>query len=151
MKQLLCLVLSIGMLGSQVQARGAVPFSATIDTQVAPAGPCGPTCLMLNISGSGQALHLGRTTMDGPSQIDFATGGQSGTSTFTAADGSTLTIAFDGSFIPGAGPGDATFSGAWTVTSGTARFASVSGGGSYHGSASGPAGVLIMEGSISLR
>lgn len=127
----------------------SVPFNATIATEVTPLGPCGPTCLTLDIAGSGQASHMGRTTVVGPSEIDFATGEQSGTSTLMAADGSTLDISFSGSFVPGPGPGDATFEGSWTVISGTGRFADADGGGSYWGTASGPAGELNLAGQIS--
>jgi hypothetical protein len=149
MKQIaLVIALCLGAIAVQGSAAGSVPFQATIDTVVTPLGPCGATCLTLDISGSGQALHMGRTTIDGPSHIDFATLEQSGTSTLTAADGSTLTIGFDGDFVPGPGPQDASFSGTWEVLSGTGRFEGASGGGSYGGSASGSAGVLHMQGTL---
>ena len=145
----LVVALTAGFFGPHALAAGSVPFRAAIDTAIVPLGPCGPTCLMLSISGAGEALHLGRTTIDGPSRIDFATGAQTGESTLTAADGSTLTISFHGGFFPGPGAGDASFSGTWTVLSGTRRFEGASGDGLYHGSASGSSGILHMQGTLS--
>ena len=136
-------------LGSPLVARDTVPFRATIDTQVAQVGFCGPTCVMLSISGTGEGLHFGRVATDGPSQIDFATLAQTGTATLTAADGSSIDISFSGTFVPGSAPGDATFSGRWSVISGTGRFDDASGGGDYSGSASGDAGVLHLDGRLS--
>ena len=74
-------------------AGDTVPFKAAIHTEVIPNElPCDdprPECVSLNITGTGQGSHFGRMVIAGPSQIDFATGTQTGTSTLTAADGST--------------------------------------------------------------
>ena len=138
------------LLGSfPVRADETVPFHATIDTQVAQTGQCGTGCLQLSISGSGHGTHVGRVEIDGPSQINFGTGQQTGTSTLTAADGSTIDITFSGTFVPGTTPGDATFQGNWSATGGTGRFDDVSGGGTYHGSASGETGTLFLDGTLS--
>ena len=145
----LTLILAVSLASLTGYAADTVPFQATIDTQPTFLGPCGPTCVMLDIAGSGVASQLGRLDMDGPSQINFATLQQTGTSTLTAADGSTLEISFAGTFIPGQTPGDATFQGTWTVTGGTKRFADADGGGTYHGSASGDSGVLHLDGRVS--
>ena len=127
----------------------AVPFHAAIATAIAIPAPCGQTCA-INISGVGQAAHMGRVSIDGPSLIDFATGAQTGTSTLSAADGSELEIEFHGSFSP-TSPTDVTFSGSWTVISGTGRFADSDGGGTYHGAASlaRNTGELHLDGSVS--
>jgi hypothetical protein len=145
----LTLILAVFLGSLTGYAAETVPFHASIDTSVAQVGFCGPTCVMLNISGSGVGSHVGRVDMEGPSQINFATLQQSGTSSFTAADGSTIDISFAGTFVPGQAPGDATFQGTWTVTGGTRRFADADGGGTYHGSASGDSGVLHLDGRIS--
>ena len=129
-------------------ADATVPFHASIDTVVTPTGPCGAACLALSISGSGQASHGGRTEIDGPSQINFQTGQQSGTSTLTTADGSTIVQAFTGTFIP-TSQTDAVFQGTWTVIGGTGRFAGATGGGTYHGSAAGDNGILNLDGQLS--
>lgn len=46
--------------------------------------------------GSGQATHLGKISIEGPSEVEIATATQTGTSTLTAANGDTLVIAFEG-------------------------------------------------------
>ena len=126
-----------------------VPFHAATDTTFVIPPACGPTCAF-TISGVGQATHMGRVSIDGPSLIDFATGVQTGTSTLNAADGSELEIEFHGSFNP-TSPTDVTFSGSWTVISGTGRFADSDGGGTYHGAASlaTNTGELHLDGSVS--
>jgi len=126
-----------------------VPFHAATDTTFVIPPACGPTCAF-TISGVGQATHMGRVSIDGPSLIDFATGTQTGTSTLTAADGSELAIEFHGSFSP-TSPTEVAFSGSWTVISGTGRFADADGGGDYHGAASlaTNTGELHLDGSVS--
>ena len=125
-----------------------VPLRASVDTVVAPLGPCGQTCVGLNITGSGQAAHLGRITIAGPSTINLATGAQAGTSTLTAADGSELDITIAGTFTF-TSQTDVAFSGSWTVVGGTGRFADSSGGGTYHGTASFlGSGELFMDGTV---
>ena len=137
-------------LGSAIHAESTVPFQATIDTAPAPVGFCGQTCLELTIPGNGTASHMGSVAMVGLTQINVATLGQTGTSTLTAADGSSLDMSFTGSFTPGpAGPSDSSFGGTWTATGGTGRFDGVSGGGTYNGTASGPVGILFLNGSLS--
>jgi hypothetical protein len=132
-------------------AADMVPFHAVINTAPAVVGPCGPTCLALEITGSGQATHLGRTHIDGPSQVDVVSATQTGTSTLMAAKGDTLVIAFSGTVtFTGPDPADPVlFAGTWNVIDGTGRFAGSSGGGSYGGNAAGPAGTLLLDGSIS--
>ena len=123
-----------------------VPFEASIDTQAIPSF-CGPTCLQLEITGVGQARQFGHLTLTGLSTVDLATGHQTGTSTLTAADGSTLTLSFEGTDIP-TGPQDFAFFGEWTADSGTGRFQGVQGGGTYDGTASGIPGNLHLEGAL---
>ena len=120
---------------SSAMALPPLPFHASIETDISIQGPCGQTCVLANISGEGQAVHMGRMSVTGPSSIDFATGAQTGTSTLTAADGSELEIEFHGSFSP-TSQTDVTFSGSWTAISGTGRFADSDGSGTYHGTAS---------------
>ena len=80
-------------------AADTVPFHAVINTAPAVVGPCGPTCLALEITGSGQATHLGRMHFDGPSQVDVVSATQTGTSTLMAANGDTLVIEFSGTHV----------------------------------------------------
>jgi len=128
-----------------------VPFRAVIHTEPVPVGSCGPGCLDLNISGLGQATHMGRTEIDGPSQVNVILGQQTGTSTLTAANGDTLVIAFAGTVVfEGPEPTDpVSFEGRWDVISGTGRFDDAIGSGTYSGTAAGPVGILLLVGSVS--
>ena len=75
-------------------AADSVPFHAVLNTTPAVVGPCRPTCLALEITGSAQATHLGRTGR-------FA--GSSGTGSYSgSAAGPAGTLLLDGSI---AGPG----------------------------------------------
>jgi hypothetical protein len=146
------LTLALILCGGAVRAAdNSIPFHATIDTQPIVTGFCSPTCLQLEISGSGNATHMGLMSTEGPSQVDVAGATQTGHFTLAAADGDSLDIDISGSVVfTGPDPSDpVTFTGHWTVTSGTGRFAQTSGGGSYHGSAAGPSGVLFMDGTLS--
>lgn len=150
----LALGLALAVVSVTAHAESPVPFHASIDTHISqtglcgPVGPQGPSCVVIDIEGTGNATHMGRVTIDGPSQINFNTLAQTGTSVITAADGSTLNLQFSGQFVP-TGPADATFQGAWTVQSGTGRFAGATGGGTYGGSAAGDTGILNIEGTLS--
>jgi len=145
------MALVVGLiLAMSVYGAALVPFNASIDTVVTQTGTCGMTCASLSITGVGTGTLLCRVEIEGPSQINFATLLQSGTSTLTAADGSSFDISFAGGFIPGATPGDVTFSGTWTVVSGTKRFRNTTGNGTYEGSAVVPAGVLHLSGTLSV-
>jgi hypothetical protein len=128
-----------------------LPFHASIDTQPVILGPCGPGCIALDIPGSGIATQMGTVTLDGPSRVNLVDATQSATATLTAANGDQLVLDVEGT-VEFAGPdpaGPVTFSGSWTVQSGTGRFQSASGSGSYSGTAAGPTGELILTGSIS--
>jgi hypothetical protein len=124
-----------------------VPFSASIKTEPEPIGGTATT-LLLSITGTGHASHFGALEIAGPLEVNLITGAQTGSSTLTAADGSTLVITFTGGTLFGPG-GAATFQGTWEANSGTERFVGTSGGGSYHGSADGPTGVLYLDGTLS--
>ena len=132
-------------------ARPDVPFHASIDTRPAITGSCGPGCITLNIPGSGIATHLGAVTLSGPSEVNVFASTQTATATMTAANGDTLVLDIEGTVqLSGPNPTDpVTFSGWWTVQSGSGRFSRASGGGSYSGHAAGPSGELNLNGSIS--
>ena len=94
---------------------------------------------------------MGRTEIQGPSQVDVILGEQSGTSTLTAANGDTLVITFVGTVqLEGPDPEDpVTFDGTWTVIDRViGRFADATGSGTYTGSAAGPAGTLVLIGTV---
>ena len=134
-----------------------VPFRALIDTEPVIVGSCGPGCLLLEIGGTGQATHMGRTDFEGPSEVqinlsDPSSGTQTGTSTLTAANGDTIVIAFAGTVeFEGPSPTDpVSFQGTWEVIAGgTGRFEGGTGSGTYRGTAAGPAGILLLAGTVS--
>lgn len=128
-----------------------VPFRAAIDSEPIIVGACGPACLELEIGGEGVATYLGRTEIQGPSQVDLLQGLQTGTSTLTAANGDTIVIAIEGTAqASGPAPTDpVTFQGAWVVIGGTGRFEDATGSGTYSGSAAGTVGQFTLEGNIS--
>jgi hypothetical protein len=132
-------------------ASDLVPFQAVIQTQPTPTGSCGIGCLQLEIGGIGQATHMGRIEINGPSHVDLILERQTGTSVLTAANGDTLVIAFSGTVhLTGPNPNDpVTFEGEWTVIGGSGRFAGAKGAGTYTGSAAGDAGTLVLVGAIS--
>jgi hypothetical protein len=147
MRTLVCILTLL--LVSTTYASSTVPFHATINTAPVVVGG-GPTTLELLIPGTGQGSHVGQLEVDGPSHVDLVTLTQTGTSTLTAADGSSFNFSFAGTVVPTGGPTDpVTFQGTWRTTSGTGRFADVSGGGTYTGSAAGPSGILFLDGTLS--
>ena len=92
-------------------------------------------------SGTGQFLHLGRTSVSVThcTFVDMASGTGSfgpGTITFTAANGDELRLAHRGTFRLVNAPGGLTsvFDMTWAVTGGTGRFTGATGAGMTHGS-----------------
>ena len=148
MRTLVC-ILTLSLV-SVTRAGSSVPFHASIDTSVAVVGGT-PTTLNLQISGIGQGSLVGRLEVDGPSQVHLVNATQTGTSTLTAADGSSFDFSFSGTVVfTGPSPADpVTFQGTWHITSGEGRFEAVSGGGTYRGSAAGPSGLLLLDGTLS--
>ena len=148
MRTLVC-ILTLSLV-SVTSAASSVPFHAAIDTSFAVVGGTATT-LDLAISGIGQGAHVGRLEVDGPSHVNLVTSTQTGTSTLTAADGSSFVFSFSGTVVTtGPSPADpVTFQGTWQITSGTGRFENTSGGGTYHGSAALPNGILFLDGTLS--
>ena len=147
----LCTI-ALTLAASVVAAAGPdLPFHASIDTQPVILGPCGPGCLALEIPGSGIATHLGHITIAGPSRVNLIDATQTATGTITAANGDRLVLDIEGTVqFTGPDPADpVTFSGSWTVQSGTGRFQDASGSGRYSGTSAGPTGDLTLTGSIS--
>lgn len=72
-------------------------------------------------TGTCQLSHLGRVSLYGEQDINFAAGTQSGVRTFTAANGDVLYAVNAGTSAPG-GPGLVNFSTTLTFTGGTGRF-----------------------------
>jgi hypothetical protein len=110
-----------------------VPFKATYATTIS-SSPGDPGCNNLVINGTGNATHLGESTMDSNSTACFATLTQTGTLEFTAANGDKLYGSFSGK-LAFSGP-IVTFWGNYVMTDGTGRFDENTGAGTYSGTAS---------------
>lgn len=147
----LSLLLILGLIALPATAEDLLPFRALFQTVPIPVGSCGDGCLEFEISGTGQATHMGRTGIQGPSQVNVILSVQAGTSTLTAANGDTLVIAFAGTvdFESPDPTGPVSFDGTWKVIGGTGRFEDAVGGGTYNGTAEGPAGILRLLGHVS--
>jgi hypothetical protein len=120
----IALLLIVWLMAFPAAAGDLTPFRAVIQTVPIPTGSCGPGCVVLEIGGTGQATHLGRTEIAGPSQVMVTSATQTGTSTLTAANGDAIVIAFAGTVhFEGPSPTDpVSFEGAWDVIAGTGRF-----------------------------
>jgi hypothetical protein len=125
---------------------GMVPFRGTYTTVVAEAGFLPPSTALLDLWGEGDATHLGISSWYSLSSVDIMTGAQWGSTVEIAANGDE----FHYDYLGGSGVDDETglsfFSGDWTVTGGTGRFALATGGGTYAGTAD----VSIGTGQITL-
>ncbi|MBA3891647.1 MAG: hypothetical protein H0X64_14065 [Gemmatimonadaceae bacterium] len=77
-------------------------------------------------NGTCQLSHLGRTGLDGILEINLLSRTQTGTRTFTAANGDELYATVAGTSAP-IGPGLIGFSATFTFTGGTGRFTNASG------------------------
>ena len=94
---------------------------------------------------------MGRTEIEGPSQVDVILREQTGTSTLTAANGDTLVIAFAGTveFESPDPTGPVSFEGTWKVIGGTGRFEDSVGSGTDGATAERPVGSLLLVGGVS--
>lgn len=95
-----------------------------------------------------QISHLGRVTLRSELAVNVATGTQTGTGTFTAANGDLLYVTSAGSSTP-TGPSTISFTGLTTIVGGTGRFENATGQLNAAGTTSfSGTGFLTYEGSI---
>ena len=76
--------------------------------------------------GTGTATHLGKYAEHVTLQVNVLTGSSTGASTFTAANGDTLTASITGQSTP-TSPGVLSIVEVYTITGGTGRFAGATG------------------------
>ena len=88
--------------------------------------PGTPPFLSVSLEGTGNATHLGRFTVDIPHVVNTTNRTSTGTYTFTAANGDTLTAGFTGQATLTA-PGVLSVVETATITGGTGRFADATG------------------------
>ena len=92
---------------------------------------CGPKALTIGFEGAGIATHLGRMTGTGSNCTEFSLGTNAvaiwdGVATYVAADGSSITMSYEGRQQTPVGGVASAFT-TNTVVSGTGRFAGASG------------------------
>jgi hypothetical protein len=80
----------------------------------------------VNREGTGTATYLGKYTEHATFQVDVRTGSATGTATFTAANGDTLTASVVGQGTV-TGPTTRSIVEVYTITGGTGRFADATG------------------------
>ena len=115
--------LSRAELGTQ-----SVPFTGTLEgTQRVT--PLAPPLARVDGEATGTATHLGSFTVEFPHTVNFALGRGTGTYTFVAANGDTLTADFTGQAQVGT---VTTIVETAVITGGTGRFANATGGFTSH-------------------
>ncbi len=111
---------------SPERARKQVPFRGRLDGVVTRT-PLSPPLVSALEEGTGQAAHLGRYTFTFPHVVDSSTRLATGTYTFTAANGDTLTADVKGRAVPVGTTGVLHITEHATITGGTGRFARATG------------------------
>lgn len=135
-------VLSVAAVGGQgrLSASGSVPFSATLTGHANPTPTADPCVLSNTEGGSGTAVHMGAIAWASSETVNFCSNPDgadvTGQFTFTAANGDELTGTYVTLAHPDFAAGIITFSGEWTITGGTGRFAGASGSGTLSGEGS---------------
>ena len=108
-----------------VAAKELVPFRGEM-SGTATVTPIAPPIVSVLLETSGQASQLGRFTLVAPHTVNQATLTATGTYTFTAADGSTLTASLSGTATLVA-PGQLSIAETGIITGGTGRFEGATG------------------------
>ena len=111
--------------GTAASVNGAanVPFKGSFEGSQT-VTPSTPPLAMVAMNGTGTGTHLGQFQIALPHTVNFATASASGTATIIAADGSRIVASFTGQAQVGP---IVTIVEQATITSGTGRFADVSG------------------------
>lgn len=127
MIRLLLIALALFSSGVTARADDQVPFKGTFSGQVISVAPVSQEVLVFGVSVSGIATHLG--SFEGEAEIvqNVVTGSYSGTFTWIAANGDTVTGTFTGQLIPTATPGLFDNLEEITITGGTRRFSNATG------------------------
>src|SRR5437773_1277994 len=115
----------IAVLASSAVASEQVPFRGSL--AVVQSGQVIGGFLVVEGSGVGNATELGRFTAIFNEQVDLSTGIGTGTFTFLAANGDTLSSSFIGNATPTPDPNILLLEEVDTITGGTGRFAGATG------------------------
>jgi hypothetical protein len=148
----LATVIALGTIGVgaySAYAKNTVPFKASIS------GTASATSTGFDLTGTGNAAHLGNSTYDGTVTTSNAGNGcisAPAVETLTAANGDSLFLTCTDLVVcPTTNPGELGGHGTWTVTGGTGRFSGASGQGTDDTLANPSQGVFskTLTGSIS--
>jgi hypothetical protein len=144
---ILALLLATSVTSVANAKNALVPFKGDYITFPNIVGIDANGCNIQEIDGVGNATHLGLNTWHSDALACPGAWVQTGTITFTAANGDQLYMKFAGTFS--IGPGIAYFKGDYTFTGGNGRFLHAGGTGDYWGSASltpGGTGEIFFDG-----
>jgi hypothetical protein len=118
-------LLVISALAAPATAGDRVPFKGTFDARSAQTPA--PPFVRDEITGTGHATHLGQFELLISATVDPVTRTGSGTITFVAANGDTLTATFAGASRPSGTPGVILITEHAIITGGTGHFAGATG------------------------
>jgi hypothetical protein len=122
------LVLVALALPMHAAAGDQVPFKASETGTFQLLGPCETSGIVLDVTGTGHATHLGTYSAHYRECFDPATGAVTGGSfTLTAANGDTVFGTYSGQVFPTGDPNVVVFEDPGMITGGTGRFAGATG------------------------
>jgi hypothetical protein len=124
-RTLMTVIFATAALAGAAEAKQPVPFKgvlAAVENDVVE-----PPTLFVDLSGTGQATHLGRFTLTFQAQVDPQTLIGVGTMRFVAANGDTILATFIGQATPTSDPTVLSLVESATITGGTGRFAGATG------------------------
>jgi hypothetical protein len=129
----------------------ATPFKGTV--HAVEANQLAFPVLSVNRTGTGNATYLGKFTERVTAQVNVITMSGTGTATFTAANGDTLTASVVGQATLTSTPGVISIVEVYTITGGTGRFVHTTGTFTLHSTANQATGVSsgTLSGSIVLH
>ena len=105
MNRLLLIALALFSSGVIARAGDQLPFKGTLSGQVISVTPVSDEVLVFRVTVTGIATHLGSFKGEAEIAQNVVTGSYSGTFTWIAANGDTVTGTFTGQLIPTATPG----------------------------------------------
>jgi hypothetical protein len=138
-RHLLALVLSLGLISAASAQAVPRPYAAHLDTTTTSVTPLSPTQVLITYVGTGHGTHVGAYQESGSYTVDLTTFTFVGSSTATAADGSTFSFTITGGFT-----GPTTLAGSTSLTGGTGRFAGATGAFSFTGNQTSPVNIAAQ-------
>lgn len=126
-------VLTFSCLSIPAAAGDQVPFFGMVTGQVISVTPQDAQHLLFVVAVSGHATHLGRFTGEAEVLQNVVDGSYTGSYTWIAANGDTISGTFEGQLIPSETPGISDNLETSIVTEGTGRFEGATGSATFGG------------------